>query len=219
MNAARVQSIDAIKSFRLSLAKFADIAGRILNNADAEMQRMLNWLETEQQSYWRDQVQKRTRTVAQAKDALMQKKLYKTIDGGHPSAVEEEKAFRLAVQRLEEADRKLVNVRRHAQRLQKEILVYRGQVQRFASTIQLDVPMAMTHLESLVEALEAYVATEVPQPAAETSGVGVARGFAADDQLPSMARPAPPAEAETGDDATPEHTGKPDETGGRKEGP
>jgi len=194
MDSARVQSVDAIKTFRLALVKFADIAARVLSDADAEMQRMLNWLETEQQSHWCDQVQKRARTVEQCRDAVMAKKLYKTVDGGHASAVEEEKALRLAMQRLEEANVRLANVRRYAQRLQKEILLYRGQVQRFTSTITVDVPAAVAHLDNVVTALEAYTAsgaTETAMSAVVAGSVGTGEA------LPSMARPEPPVVPET----------------------
>ena len=122
MDSARVQSIDALKDFKASLWRFATVAARVLSDAESEMQRIRIWLETEQQSYWRGQIQKRTELATRARDAMLAKKLYKNMDGTPASAVEEEKAMKLAVQRLEEANHKLSYVRRYIQHLQKEML-------------------------------------------------------------------------------------------------
>ena len=42
---ARVDSIDALKSFRVSLIKFAEEANAALAGAESEMQRTIGWLE------------------------------------------------------------------------------------------------------------------------------------------------------------------------------
>lgn len=198
MNSARVQSIDAIKAFRISLWKFAEGASRVLDSVDAETQRMLVWLETEQQTYWRGQIQRRTQMVAQAKQALLAKKLYKNADGTRSSAAEEEKALKVAVQRLEEANEKLVNVRRYIPRLQKQILLYRGQVQRFSNVIQIEIPAAANHLDALVTSLEAYVSADLADRAA-ASEAGAPGALVTGDALPSMARSEPGGEAQPAD--------------------
>ena len=54
---------------------------------------------------------------------------------------------------------KSANVKKYAARLQKEIQMYRGSVQRLATTVQVDVPTAGNKLKTLLGALEAYVAT------------------------------------------------------------
>ncbi len=194
MNRANVQSIDAIKAFRLTLLKFGEVAARILNDADGEIQRVLIWLETEQNSYWRGQVIKRSELATRAKNAVLSKKLYKNVDGTPGSAIEEEKALKLALQRVEEAQEKTVNVRKYTQRLQKETLIYRGLVQRLANLLQTDIPAAADHLDSLAASLEAYVglagAKEAP---ATVSGPAEWPEAAATEPAVSMARPEPPA--------------------------
>ena len=49
-------------------------------------------------------------------------------------------------------------MRHHAKRLQKEALLYKGQVQRFATNVSSDLPAAIAHLGALVQALEEYAA-------------------------------------------------------------
>jgi hypothetical protein len=192
MESARVQSIDALKTFRLSLWKFAEVAARVLTDADGEMQRMRIWLETEQQSYWRGQIQKRSELVTRARDAMLSRKLYKNVDGTHPSAVEEEKALKLAVQRLEEANQKFNHVRRYMQHLQKQILLYQAQVQQLANAIQVEVPMAAGRLEDLVTSLEAYVAGGMADRTLAASEPAPSGPVPSGETEPSMARPEPP---------------------------
>ena len=190
MSSVRVQSIEVLTGFRVALCGFADKAASALNDADAAIQRTLNWLQTEQHSYWEGQIRRRTEEVARARQAVLIKKLCRIVDGSPGSAIEEEKALRLAIQRLEEAQQKLGNVGRCARQLQKEILNYRGQVQRFASTVAVDIPLAVGRLDNLVRKLENYVALE---PGAEAVAAQAAdRGeYAVPQTLPSMARPEP----------------------------
>ena len=86
------------------------------------------------------------------------KKLYKDASGSRQSAVEEEKALALAQKRLAEAEHKVIAVKRCTAQLQKDYHVYKGAVQRFTSTVEVEVPNAAAHLDNLVEALQAYVA-------------------------------------------------------------
>src|SRR5262249_20600102 len=157
-NFVHVESIDSLKALKVSLWKFQEAANVALGDAESEMHRMLVWLETEQQTYWQGQIRKRTEAVARAKDAVRQKKLFKNAAGSTPSAVEEEKALAIAVRRLEEAEQKLVNVNKSTRRLHKEIQIYKGAVQRFATTVQSDIPVAASRLDNMIATLEAYTA-------------------------------------------------------------
>jgi hypothetical protein len=155
---ARVDSIDAIKFFRRALFKFAEAANVALGDAESDMLRTLTWLETEQSTYWQGEHRKRTDLVSRCKEAVRMKQLFKDSSGRTPSAVDEEKALAVALRRLEEAEQKIVAVKRYTQKLQKEILLYKGQVQRFATSVQSDVPVAAAKIDAMVEKLEQYVA-------------------------------------------------------------
>src|SRR5205085_8619935 len=132
---ARVDDVDALRIFRTSLIKFAEHIMTALADAEGEMQRTLVWIETEANTYWSGQIRKRHEAVEKAKDAVRQKKLFKSPSGSEQSAVEEEKMLRIAQKRLEEAEEKLKNVKRYIPRLQKEISIYKGGVQRLLTTV------------------------------------------------------------------------------------
>jgi hypothetical protein len=195
---ARVESIDALKHFRVALWKFAEAANVSLGDAEADLHRTQSWLENEQLSHWQTQVRKLTELVGRAKEAVRMKKLFKGAAGSKQSAVDEEKALAAALRSLADAEQKLVNTKQWSRRLQKEILMYKGQVQRFATSVQSDIPVAVSKLDGMTAALEAYI------------GLGVDSGE------PSTAPMTTPGEAEAVE--TKEPLAKEEETGEKTAG-
>ena len=186
-NPAHVESIEALKMFRRAIIKFAEAATVALGDAESEMQRRLNWLENEQDSHWQGQIRKRQEEVSKCRDAVRQKKLFKDFAGRTPSADQEEKALRMALARLEEVERKLAAVRKYAKKLPREIEVYKGSVQRFATTVQSDLPTAAGKLDAMIRKLEEYAAIG-PAAAASVAGVSEEGGMTVESGAASMAR-------------------------------
>ena len=206
-DSARIDDIDVLKRFRRALWKFAETANVAIGDAESEAQRVLLWLETEQRSYWEHQLRLRYEALMKAKDALRQKKLYKDSTGKYPSAVDEEKAVALAQRRMEEAEQKIAAVRRYIPRLQRELQLYKGSVQRFATTVQVDIPSAVHTLDRVTAKLEDYVALSletaeaaaVPAGSSESVRITPALLAAASTTIGDpLAAPAPPPEEPAG---------------------
>lgn len=184
--AARVDSIDALRLFKVALLKFQEAAAVALGDAESDMNRLLLWVQTEQDTHWQSQIRKRQEIVTRCKEAVRMKKVFKDSAGRQQSAVDEEKALQVALRRLAEAEQKLASTRRWGRVLQKEIELYKGAVQRFATTVHADIPAAVAHLESLSGKLDAYVALQAPGaieegapvPAPAASEPSMARGTA-----------------------------------------
>ena len=157
MAEARVESIEALANFKRALFKFAEAANAALTDAEADMSHVHRWLEHEQRVYWQNNVRKATELVSRCEDALRQKKIFKDSSGRTPSAVDEEKALAKAKRMKEHAEERLENVKRYAPRLAREIMLYKGQVQRFATFVAADIPGAAAKLDKMVASLEAYV--------------------------------------------------------------
>lgn len=174
---ANVQSIETLKQLRRAMWKFAESATAALGDAEGEMNRTMTWLETEMPTYWQSQVRKRHEIVERCKEAVRMKKLYKSPTGHTQSAVEEEKALRIAQRRFEEAEHKLLLVRQHSKRLHKEIQVYHGSVQRFSTGVQVDVPLAVGKLDNMIINLERYASLSMPEVATSDAS-GAARAAA-----------------------------------------
>src|SRR5688572_3204927 len=175
---ARVESVDALRAFRQALIKFAESANVALADAEGEMNRVQVWLDTEQDSYWQGQIRKRREDVERCRDAVRQKKLYKSPTGSTQSAVDEEKMLKIALNRLEEAEQKLKAVRRYAPRLQKEIQNYKGGVQRLASDVASDIPLAIARLDKMIATLEMYAAMSISGGGQIDEGGEVGRSMA-----------------------------------------
>jgi hypothetical protein len=187
---ARVESLDALRSVKTAVAKFAEETSQALGETDAELQRTLLWLETEQLAYWRLQQRNRATLLNQAREALRNKTMYKDLSGRTPLALEEKKALEIAIRRLAEAEEKIAAVKKWTPRLKNEIMIYRGGVQRLATAVQSDLPRAIGQLDGMIGSLEAYLALK--DPAAEAVSGG----------LPAEERASPP-ETASGPDGEP----------------
>ncbi|MFA9479190.1 hypothetical protein ACERK3_12935 [Phycisphaerales bacterium AB-hyl4] len=160
---ARVESVESVRQFRASLWQFAEEARNALSDAASDVQRTLQWLELEQGPWWTKQLRKRHEAVLQAKQALDDKKRYKTVDGTQPAAVEEEQALRVARRRHEEAERRLAAVKHWRRQLDREAMLYHGVSQRLSRAIETGIPNAVATLDRLTDALAAYLALQAPQ--------------------------------------------------------
>jgi len=159
---ARVQSIDAIRRFRELLAEFADGAGSALAAVDAENRRAREWLENELPRHWKNQVQLWDRRMAEARSALHRKNLQRT-DGFVPDVTEEKEALRIAKHRLEEAQKKLDQIRRWVPQLQHATSEYTGRSRPLADAAGPDMARSLERLDRMVAALDAYVSAAPPR--------------------------------------------------------
>lgn len=200
---AHVISLDSMKLLKRALWKFQEHATVALGEAESDMQRTLNWLETEQRSYWIGEVRKRETELSRAKEALRMKQVFKDSTGGRQSVVDEMKAVQIATRRLEEAMQKVAAVKKSISLLQREIMNYKGQVQRFATAVQSELPQAAHELERVIANIEAYAAVGVGSPEMATSQA---------DAGPSMKRAVdePDAADKAGDAAAVEPSGPAD---------
>ena len=185
MSGARVQSIDALKHFRIALWKFKEAANVAIGDAEGEVQRTVSWLQGEQQQFWQGQIRKRHEIVNRCKDAVRQKQLFKDSTGRVQSAVDELKALAIAQKRLAEAEQKLLNTKRHSAKMQKEMHMYKGAMQGFSTTVASDLPNAVAALDRMVQSLEEYVSltasgglAESAPPLGGSAGVGSSEGSA-----------------------------------------
>jgi hypothetical protein len=169
---AKVISVDAIKLFRSALIKFAEGVNAALGNADSDVHRALSWLDLEAKTYWQSEGRKAQQKLGQAQEALRMKVLYKNIDGTTPSAVDEKKEVAKWKARVELCQQKLVNVQRYTNLIQRESVMYKGAVQRFATTIQSGVPRAVARLDRVMAAIDRYLQAQ-PEAGDIATGVSI----------------------------------------------
>ena len=164
---ANVEDLDVFRFMKTSLIKFRQAAESALINADSQASRTLQWLESEQVTYWQSQIRKRQELVMRCREAVRAKKIFKDSTGKTPSAVQEEKHLGVALRALDEAEMKLAVTKRNIPMLQKELEVYRGGVQALGSVLVTELPKAIAMLERLSTTLQDYVdlASQAPTAA------------------------------------------------------
>jgi hypothetical protein len=160
MNGARVESLDALAMFRVALIKFQESGVSALGDAESDVYATIRWLENDMISHWNAQLRSRQEAVAKAAEAVRQKTLFKDSTGRAASAVEEQKLLAKAQARFAEAEQKLAATKSWAKRLQKELVLYKGAMQRCQTMVTSDVPAAVNHLGSLIYALQEYFAAQ-----------------------------------------------------------
>ena len=84
------------------MVKFGDEANLALGDAESEITRTFNWLLNEQTIHWQIQLRKRTDIIGRCVEAVRMKKIFKDSAGRQQSAIEEEKALKLAQRKFEE---------------------------------------------------------------------------------------------------------------------
>jgi hypothetical protein len=189
MSTARVHDIEILKMFRGQLFKFAEAAGVALGDSESEIHRTIGWLDNEQQQHWVGEHRKRLGKLGQAKEALRMKKVFSGPAGSRQSCVDEEKAVQKWTKAVAESEHKIAATKQWSRRLQKELLMYKGQTQRFATSTTVDIPLAAAVLGNMIVRLELYASSNL---ASAKSAVGTAESAAGGGGAGGMSRPEGP---------------------------
>jgi len=158
----RVEDIEAFRVLRAALHKFAMVAEQSLIGAQAHIDRTHSWLENEKRVHWHSQFKKRTEMVVQAREAVRQKKMYRDSSGRMPSAIEEQKHLQRCLAAVQEAEEKILAVKKSIPRLEKESELHRGGVAKLSRAVSVEIPNAIALLDRLAGSLEEYVQLEAP---------------------------------------------------------
>lgn len=183
---ANVQSIQALKQFRITLVRVIEQIRTGLIEAEAELDRVSGWVKQDQARYWKSELRRRSEEMNRARIALKVRQIQKTPLGGRYSCVDEEKAFEAAKRKHEEAQAKQENVKRWDRKLDEEVFDYKGMVQGLDQMLESEMPKALARLDQMLRSLDAYVAlsddgggdlSSMQRPAdGQENGISIARG-------------------------------------------
>ncbi len=153
---ASIDSFEALSRLRVALCKVADVLGSATDEVDAELRREGEWLRSVQGNHWKAEAVKRAELLTRAKAALAQKQWSSGKMGSQSTCIDEKKDVARAQQRLEEAERKQLSVRRWNVRLEREVLNYGAVSGRLGEARTKDIAKAVSLLDNMLVALEAY---------------------------------------------------------------
>lgn len=172
-SSADVRSIAALEDLRAALARYQAAVEGGLAELELEIRRAVDWVEHDALHDWKREQERRARKVERATAELASARIA-AYDERAPAITDHRVALKRAQQRLEEADEKIKCVRRWTRKVHEEVDDFRGPLQQFSELLAGAAPAALSELERMIAALQAYVDTPltdraVEPPAAERS--------------------------------------------------
>src|SRR5262245_28381988 len=158
---ARVTSLDAVKEFRETLVIFCENVRAGLCANEMESRHILDWLLSQQPAYWSRQLRERQEEMAQAQTDLHQVKL-RRAQGARVDDIEQKKALERAKERVEEAEEKLVKVKRWGRLVQQSIDEYQTRARQLADRVEGNPPRSVVFIDRVIASIESYLRVAPP---------------------------------------------------------
>ncbi|MEN0111732.1 MAG: hypothetical protein AAF805_13520 [Planctomycetota bacterium] len=165
---ADVRSIDAIARVRDELARFALRGSDGVDELEAEIRRVLDWVEHDRPAYWKLRVRKAYDAVGEAKAELHRCLMY-PINDENRSCTEQRQALKKAEAHLRHCRDKQERVREWAQKLRHELHEYHGRVSKLKRLIEVDTPRAVALADRSLDAIERYLTASGPRAGPATA--------------------------------------------------
>jgi hypothetical protein len=174
MSQSRVYEIDLLKRLHAALARFGNDAQTALGAAAMTIHRTREALE-ERRKHWLREVHRRQEEASQARSALAHARALHR--GQSVGCIEQELALRKALQRLDEAEGKVVTVKRWQLALPDAVKDFEALARGLSGRLDGDLRQSLALLQGKIASLEAYLAllpavgdvTPPPRPEAEES--------------------------------------------------
>jgi hypothetical protein len=180
---AQVRSVDALDSFRSSLIVYLSQARPALEEVTAEVVRTRVWLETEQRTYWENQVRRRRKELEQAQQALFSARL--------GNLRRETSAELMTVQRakraFDEAETKLRILKKWNREFEGRVQPLVKQMEKLHTVLSNDMVKAVAYLALSINTLAAYAELHPAAPASSPPPSGAAEPVATADTPPAEA--------------------------------
>jgi hypothetical protein len=162
MSSAHVLSIQALEEFKGHLTRFNAQAQEILNAAEIEIRRTLDWLQ-ERLNYWRNEVNRRREVYNRAWAAYQRCLESRRMRDRNGNVIQlpcpaEEAAVQRARLHLAEAEAELRTVQEWTRLVERQADEYHRQAQRLKAWLDGELPKANAFLERKITTLQSYVA-------------------------------------------------------------
>jgi hypothetical protein len=171
---ANVHSLDAILAVRTALIAFVDQVRDALSELDAEMRRMLDWLEHDRPRHWKREVRRSIDELHEAQQALHRCLMF-PIANERPSCYEERAAMKRAEARQAYCREKMERVRHWQHSVQHELFEYQGRISKLVRLIDVEVPQAIGVLHRIVRHLEEYQSLRAANPHTSYNDLAIAQ--------------------------------------------
>ncbi|GJQ30768.1 MAG: hypothetical protein HBSAPP03_26520 [Phycisphaerae bacterium] len=157
---ANVRSVAALAQAKAALLEFVAIAQAARASVDGEVRHVTDYLRMDRPAYWKHEIRARESAVTQCKLEIQRKKLIAAPEPA--STVFEERQLRKAQARLDSARERLAAVHRWQPVWEKEAAAAKSMMRGLDEALSNDIPRAVSKLERMMLALEAYAAVKTP---------------------------------------------------------
>lgn len=166
----KVSSIDALESFRADLIRYVEKARNALEDGEGEVRRTRTWLEVDRTGHWTRQLKQRTKEFDQAEAEFYNARITRPTENHAFHKMACQKAKR----RVEEAEEKLVILKKWRQAFDSRVTPMVRQLDPMFQLIGVDLPKGIHSLGESIKALQAYAErapgakpASVPEPVVE----------------------------------------------------
>jgi len=161
MSSARIDSPEILKGFKIALQKFGETCRQGISGIDSDTHNTLQWLRSEQKTYWKRQLIKCDQEIERARSAYIAARF------GHDSFrktsfIDELKLLRRWEKRKEDIIKKMDNLKKWTSLLEQQSEKLLGPVHQLSNMIDIDLPKATFKLEQMTIALEEYLRSNAP---------------------------------------------------------
>lgn len=175
-SSVNVTSLEEFEDFHATLVTFVDQANEGLLAVDMETRRFVDWLRHDRPRYWHQAQQRCSDEMAEARAALMRKKLRKMDDGREPDTTEEEKDLRQAKRKQEYIEERIANTRKWGTLIDRPVDEYLGQARQLGMLLEGDPPPMVRLVRGALNSLEAYMAIQAPQAPSDSNPLSPGEG-------------------------------------------
>jgi hypothetical protein len=163
--AAHIDSPEVIKELRKHYTTFDQISKNALMGCTSDVRATLEWVRTEQRSYWNLQLRKRDEELNVAQSEYSQAKWASGRGDLRTSGVEELRALQRAKRRKEEVEQKIQIINRWTALLEQQVGKLMGPVNALSILLDKNTPRILARLDRMLENLQEYLRpapTEAP---------------------------------------------------------
>ena len=149
---AKVASIEAIDSLRVSITIFMERAGKALDEVGDAVRRTHTWLHDEKRSYWLAEKRRREKKLDQAEQELYSSRL----SALQTTNAEAQMHVRRARHALEEAEQKLRVLKKWARDYDSVVEPLARRLDTVRDLVMTKYPKASMQLTQMIHTLESY---------------------------------------------------------------
>jgi len=168
---ANITSVEAVVRFQEILRRQRDRASEVLDTYKRELQRVVQWFESDIPLVWKQELRRRYEQMSEARTEYESCRM-RTIGGQRSSCFEEKKKYQRAKQHLQEGERKIEEIKSWRMKYAEQAEECRGRLGKFQGILDHDLEKSLATLEGTIQALEKYLGHTVKEAEPESSPTG-----------------------------------------------